>query len=264
MRLFWGVLASAALALGGCGKVAQVAVGALPAFLIGDQQEIALGQQGAAEVLQNTPVYQDPQAQRYVQGVGNSVAAVSDRPELQYSYTILVDKEPNAFALPGGYVFITTSLLHIMQNEAQLAGVLAHETGHVAARHSIALIRQAAVAQGVEAAVLGDNPSVTQSVIGNVITQLLLKGYGRDKEYDADRLGAIYASRAGYDPNQLPVFLNVLDQATGAQPGWVSLLQDHPSTADRIKALQTQIGDAHLAGAKLNATGFSQALASLR
>jgi predicted Zn-dependent protease len=264
MRLFWGVLTSALLSLGGCGKVAQVAVGALPAFLIGDQQEIAMGQEGAAEVRASTPVYRDATAQAYVQGVGSSVAAVSDRPDLRYTYTILVDKAPNAFALPGGYVFITTSLLKIMSNEAQLAGVLGHETGHVAARHSISLIREAAIAQGVEDAVLGQNPSVTRSVIANVITTLLLKGYGRDKEYDADRLGAIYTTRAGYDPNQLPTFLYQLEQATGSQPAWVSLLQDHPSTADRIKALQTQIANGHLAGPKVNATAFLQATASLR
>ncbi|MDB5097773.1 MAG: peptidase [Cyanobacteria bacterium RYN_339] len=264
MRLFWGVLASATLALSGCGAVAQVAVGALPAFLIGDAQEIELGKQGAAQVIATTPVYQDNTAQAYVQTVGTAVATVSDRPDLHYYYTILVDPEPNAFALPGGFVFITTSLLKIITNEAQLAGVLAHETGHVAARHSIQLIRQAAIAQGVEAAVLGQNAGQTQIVIGNVITQLLLKGYGRDKEYDADRLGAIYATRAGYDPNQLPTFLDLLERATGSQPGWVSLLADHPSTADRIKALVAQITNGHLAGSKEGADAFLRATAALR
>jgi predicted Zn-dependent protease len=248
----------------GCGQVIAGAIAAAPAFFISEQQEIAMGQQAAQQVVQKTPIFRDQGVQNYIQQVGTAVAVKSDRPNLQYIYTVLVDPTPNAFALPGGFIFITTSLLKLMANEAQLAGVLAHETGHVAAKHSLQLMRDAAVLQGVEVAALGTNATQTQAIAANVINSLLQNGYGRQKEYEADKLGAIYASRAGYDPNQLPTFLDVLGQATGNSPAWLTLLQDHPATPDRIAALKSLIQQQNLAGNTTNAQVFLQTTAALR
>jgi predicted Zn-dependent protease len=253
----------AAVASSGCASALQGALAAAPAFFITDQQEIALGAQAAAQVTATTPAYSDRVVQDYVQQVGSTVALKSDRPDLQYHYTVLTDATPNAFALPGGFIFITTSLLQLMTNEAQLAGVLGHETGHVAARHGIGLIREAAVAQGVEGAVLGANASQTSLLIGSVIQTLIARGYGREKEYEADKLGAIYANRTGYDPHQLPVFLNILGNATGSQPAWLAPLATHPAVPDRVKALQDQFTATPTTGTNTNPDAYLRATASL-
>jgi predicted Zn-dependent protease len=256
-------LSLTAAASTGCASALQGALAAAPAFFITDAQEIQLGAQAANQVVATTPVYQDRVVQDYVQQVGAAVALKSDRPDIQYHYTVLDDATPNAFALPGGFIFVTTSLMKLMTNEAQLAGVLGHETGHVAQRHGIGLIREAAVAQGVETAVLGANASQTQLLIGSIIQTLIARGYGREKEYEADKLGAIYANRQGYDAHQLPVFLTILGNSTGAQPAWLAPLATHPAVPDRVKALNEQFAATPTTGTNVNDQAYLRATASL-
>lgn len=267
MRAIWQTAMVAALVLGtagGCGRVVEGAIAAAPGLLVTEQQAAEMGAQAAQQVIAQTPAFPDPTTQSYVQQIGHKVAAVSDRPDLTYTYTVVSDPTPNAFALPGGYIFITTSLLQLMTSEAQLAGVLGHETGHVAAGHSLQLLREQAIAQGVEVAVLGQNSSQMQALIANILASLLQNGYGRQKEYDADQLGAIYMSRAGYDPNQLIAFLTALDNATGSAPAWTALLQDHPTTQNRIARLQSLIASQHLSGTTINGQAFMSATAAVR
>lgn len=266
MRGLWqaAVVVSVLAGAAGCGQALQGAIAAAPAFLITDQQAAAMGQQAAQQVLTQTPAYGDPNVQAYIQRVGQDMARHSDRPDLTYTYTVVVDPTPNAFALPGGYIFITTSLLKLMANEAELATVLAHETGHVAAGHSLQLMRDEAVAEGIETAVIGQNATQTETLAVSVLNTLLQAGHGRTKELEADRLGATYAARAGYDPSQMIVFLQALDAATGSTPAWLNLLQDHPTTAQRVAQLQAVIANLHLAGSLVNAEGFLQGTAALR
>lgn len=240
----------------GCGRVLAGAVTALPAFLITDQQEIALGDQAAQQVLTQMPLVPSATLQQYVNQIGQKMAAVSDRTNIPYHFYVVQATDPNAFALPGGYIFVTDSLLKLVQNEAQLAEVVGHEVGHVAAKHSVKMIREAALAQGVEVAAVGTDSGITQQ-IANVIATLVLRGFGRQEELQADQLGVTYGSKAGYDPTQLAVFLQRLDQATGGSgPAWLYPLQTHPPVDQRVQAIEQYISAQHLTGSATDAGSF--------
>ncbi|HEY9722940.1 MAG TPA: M48 family metalloprotease [Oscillatoriaceae cyanobacterium] len=248
----------------GCGRALQGAVAAAPALLpISDAQEIQIGAQAAQQVLQQTPALANASVQAYVDAVGQKVAAHSDRTNIPYHFTVIASTDLNAFSLPGGYVFITKPLLALMSNEAQLADVLGHEVGHIAAKHSVAQIREAAIAQGIETAAIGNDSGVTKAIADAVIT-LVERGYGRADELQADQLGALYGSRAGYDPNQLWQFLTALSNVTGESPPWLYPLETHPPAAERVSDLKQYITDQHLGGVTLDASAFLQATAALR
>lgn len=248
----------------GCGHALQGAVAAAPALLpISDAQEEQIGAQGAQQVLQQTPATNAPGLQAYVNQVGQKVAAHSDRPNIPYHFTVIESSDLNAFSLPGGYVFVTKPLLALMSNEAQLADVLGHEIGHIAARHSVAQIRQAAIAQGIETATIGTNSGLTKTIADAVVT-LVERGYGRADELQADQLGALYGSRSGYDPTQLETFLEKLTSVTGESPPWLYPLETHPPVTERVSDLQQYIAAHNLAGGALDASAFLQATAALR
>lgn len=224
----------------GCGRVVEGVLTAAPAFLIDDRQEVAIGLQAAREVVAQTPIYRDPKLARYVQGLGERIAATTDRTGVPWTFTVLDSEEPDAFALPGGFIFLTTGMIKRMKDEADLVGVISHEIGHVTARHSVDLIRQAALAQGVTEAVIGQDQGAT-AVIANVVTTLVLRGYGRAKELEADQLGARYAAGLGYDPHALGEMLSRLEMESGGTPAWLQPLASHPALNERLNALNTVI-----------------------
>jgi predicted Zn-dependent protease len=268
MRWYLSTVLAGVLLIGttsGCSRILQAAASAAPAFFpISDQQEEAIGQAAAAQALQANPALNNPSVQAYVQRIGAAVGAVSDRSNIPYRYTVVNSNDVNAFSLPGGYVFITVKLLKIMQNEAQLAGVLGHETGHIVAKHAIEEIRRTAVAQGIAYAAIGNGAGYDQ-LIASALYTLVQRGYGRQQELQADRLGALYGSRANYDPYALPQFLIRLEQATGgAQPAWLYPLETHPPATERSQALDTYISSNHLGtSTRLNQTQFQQAMSTL-
>jgi predicted Zn-dependent protease len=253
----------------GCGNVAEGVLTAAPAFFISDQQEIALGLQAAQQVVAEGQVYQDPALAAYVQRIGMQAAAKTDRAGLPWTFTVMQADEPDAFALPGGYVFLTTGIIRRMKDEAELAGVLSHEVGHVAERHSVELIQQAALAEGVQAAVLGQN-SGTTTLIANVVRTLVLRGYGRSKELEADRVGAQIAASNGYDANALGDMLTTLENESGGTPAWMQPLSTHPTLDERLSGLRTTIaqlgggGGTGSTGSRGDAQAFAAATASLR
>src|SRR3954469_9255079 len=157
--------------------------------LVSEQQEIQMGQEGAQQVAQEIGLINDQALQNYVQGVGAAIAAKSERPNLPWTFRVVDDPSPNAFALPGGFIFVTRGLLDLMNNEAEMAFGVGHEIGHVTARHSVQQMSQQQVAQlalGVGAVL---SPTVAQ--FGNVASQglgLLFLKYGRDDERQADDL----------------------------------------------------------------------------
>lgn len=273
MRRFFTAVAAAALIgaapVAGCGHIAQGVLTAAPAFFIDDRQEVAIGLAAAREIVTQAPIYQDARLASYVQGLGARIAAGTERPELPWTFTVLQASEPDAFALPGGYIFITTGMIQRMRDEAELAGVIAHEIGHVASRHSVELIQQAALAEGLTAAVVGDSPGAT-ALLANVVTTLVLRGYGRAKELEADQLGARYAVANGFDPTALGDMLTRLDAEGGGAPGWLQPLSTHPTLTERLTGLNSVI--ASLGGGGGGGTGwsrgdsqaFAQATASLR
>ena len=185
--------------------------------LMSEKEEIELGKQVNEETLKQYSLYNDLELQNYVQYVGKKVAAKSHRSNLEYSFTVVDSPEVNAFALPGGYIYITRGLMGYLNSEAELAAVLGHEIGHVTARHAV---RQHSATQltGIGAAIgsiIGEAfiPGISsaggQELVG-IAGTAMLSGYGRDHELEADRLGAEYLARSGYDPDAMLEVIGVL------------------------------------------------------
>jgi len=178
--------------------------------LISEEQEISLGRQANTRILKETPVYADPKLGKLVQQVGEELASHSHRPELFYHFTVLDSTAINAFALPGGYIYITRGLLAYLNSEAELAAVLGHEIGHVTARHSVRQQSTAAVT-GILGAVVSASTGVQGvDTLTDMAGTAIVRGYGRDHELEADRLGAEYLAKSGYDPNAMLEVVGIL------------------------------------------------------
>jgi predicted Zn-dependent protease len=177
--------------------------------LMSESAELKKGRELHAEMLQQNPIYQDLELQAYVEKVGQKMAAVSHRPELDYVFTIIDSPDINAFALPGGFVYVNRGLLTYLNSEAQLAAVLGHEIGHVTARHAV---RQQTAARSANAASIAliFATGVDLRETTSLISGALISGYGRDMELEADSLGAEYLSKAGYDPLAMVQVIEVL------------------------------------------------------
>lgn len=211
--------------------------------LFSTQQEVRMGEEFAREVERQERLLPDVQIQSYVDQIGQRIAAVSDRPDIKYHFKV-IDKpgQVNAFSLPGGYVYLYSGLLKRVESEAELAGVLAHEIGHVAARHATErLTLMYGYRLGVSL-LLGENPSEIAKLVSNLFGVGGLLAYSRRDEYEADRLGVRYASSAGYDPHGLLSFLKKLKEMEKREPSLLEqLLSTHPPTTERIKRVQEQI-----------------------
>lgn len=175
-----------------------------------EEQEIALGRKNHALVLKQYDVYENKALQAYVQKIGNKVAQKSHRSNLIYRFTVLDSPEVNAFALPGGYIYITRGLMSYLNSEAELAAVLGHETGHVTARHAVRQ-HSAATATDIIGTILATAAGVQGAgdVLG-VLGTAIIRGYGREHELESDRLGAEYLARSGYDPQAMFKVIRVL------------------------------------------------------
>lgn len=240
-----GLLLSSALL-----AASPAAAGWLP-NLMSAEDEARIGAQEAPKVTQEFGgEYDDPELTKYVSSVGQLLASASNEPG-KYTFTILDSPIVNAFALPGGYVFITRGLLALADNEAELAGVLAHEIGHVTAHHAAQRYSQSIFAQlglGILGAVTGSD---FLSQVGGAVAQLALRSYSREQELESDMLGVATMSRAGFDPHAMSTFLAKLQandrlQAelsgnAGAADGF-NLLSTHPRTADRVEQAVQQAG----------------------
>src|SRR5262249_3423880 len=225
--------------------------------LVSDEQEKQLGDQVKKELdKQGTKYVQDPEVVSYVQGVAKKIfgSANKDRPGVDWHVYVIDDpKQVNAFATPGGNLFVYTGLLMAADNEAELAGVWGHESGHVVARHSA---RQMVDAMGLETVIgmaLGNNPNQLAQVAATLAAKGALLSYSREDETAADEYGARYASAAGYDPKGLITFFQKLQKMEGEVPAFSKYLSDHPATADRISHLQQYIAEKKLGGTDLGA-----------
>jgi len=212
--------------------------------LVSEAQEIEMGRQGSADVIAGFGLHPDAGLQSYVNGIGQAVAARTERPELAWEFHVIDDAAVNAFALPGGYIFVTRGLLTHMVNEAELASVLGHEAGHVAARHSVQQIsRQQIASLGLG---LGSvlSPVVAQygQVVGAGLGLLFLK-YSRDDERQADELGFRYALATGYDTREMIHTFEMLQEdaklsGVGRLPEWQST---HPDPGNRIGDVRAMV-----------------------
>ena len=212
--------------------------------LISEAQEVAMGRQAEPQVLASFGEYPDEEWQTYVNGLGQQLAAASERPHLPWAFHILDDPLVNAFAYPGGYIYVTRGILSHFNSEAELVSVLGHEIGHVTARHSVEKMRQQQLAQlglGVAAAASEDfRPYAGYAAAG---LQVLFLKFSRDDERQSDDLGLRYMTRAGYDPEEMPnvfrTFDRMQDASGGGQvPDWQST---HPNPADRVGRIEAQI-----------------------
>src|SRR4051812_5085281 len=228
-----------------CACVRNPATGKMQLDLVSHDQEVQMGQEAKKQTEQTIGVYKENDAlAKMVESVGKQVAAVSTEPQDPFSYEIADDSSVNAFALPGGPVFITRGLLGYLNSEAELAAVLGHETGHVVAHHSANQMSKAQIAQlglGIGSIISPTVGSLAQ-VAGAGLQVLFLK-YSRDDETQADELGFRFMTKAGYDPHEMiPLFvmLDGVSNAAGAgkTPEW---LETHPNPGNRKAATENRL-----------------------
>jgi predicted Zn-dependent protease len=205
-------------------------------MLFSDQDEIEMGKQGNEAVLVQFGTYDDHSLQSYIDYVGQQIAEVSHRNDLPYHYTVVDSAVLNAFALPGGYVFITRGLLAYLNNEAQLASVLGHETGHIAARHGVKKYQKAIGAQLILVGVAVATESQGLALGTNLLLNAILQGYSRKDERQADELGVLYMYRASYNPLEMAKFFSILKRIEEHSPNVIEqLFASHPPTPDRVE-----------------------------
>jgi predicted Zn-dependent protease len=204
-----------------------------------DEQERRLGHGAASVLLGAAPLYGDDEVQRYVNRVGMWLVQHTERANLDWRFAVLDSASTNAFAAPGGYVFVTRGLLAIARDEAEFAGVLAHEIGHVLARHHLqAMTAQERFKFVAEIALNAtDTNGVVSDVLLGVTREVYAKGLEQDDEFAADRLGVVIAARAGYDPYGLTQLLRTIAAASADAQITGFFLSTHPPTAQRIERL---------------------------
>ncbi len=206
-------------------------------MLMSESQEIQLGAQSDQQVIQTYGLYPDAKLSAYVEQMGQKLARLSQRPNLKFHFRLLDSPVVNAFAIPGGYVYITRGILAYLNNEAELAGVMGHEIGHVAARHSAKQYSKAQLAQlGLGLAYVFSEDFRKYAGLANFGTQMLFLKFSRDYERQADALGVEYSTKAGYNALQMAEFFKTLDRMVpsgqGALPYW---LATHPNPKERIQ-----------------------------
>ncbi len=204
-------------------------------ILIPTETEVALGKDIVKDVESTEKVLNNAQVQSYVRAVGDKVAKVCDRKDVKYTFKVLDNEEINAFACPGGFIYIYKGLMKKMDNEAQLAAVLAHEVGHVVARHSVKRLQAIYGYSIVMEVALGNKMSNTARQMIDAATGVVLLGYGRENEYQADEYGILYAKKAGYNPKGMIQVFEKFKQMEGQPPNtFEKLLMSHPPATDRI------------------------------
>ena len=258
------IIPAAAIAVKGAGKAAEAS------RPITDSEEYYVGRAVAAQILGKYKLDQNPKLTQYVNEVGQTVARKSSRPDpfKGYHFAVLDTQELNAFACPGGIIFITRGLIQTCQNEDQLAAVLAHEVGHVANKDGINSISQARWTQvftsmGTEAAkqyggVAGNLVGLFEGSIDDVFKTIVVNGYSRQAEETADAAALTELTRAGYDPAAMVVLLTTMEaKSKGASGG---IITTHPPTSERLAKVKASVGQspAESKGEKIRTERFKK------
>jgi predicted Zn-dependent protease len=208
---------------------------------ISEPQEITLGEGIASNLLGAAPLLDNPAVQRYVNRVGRWLALQTERPDLPWQFGVLDDNDVNAFAAPGGYVFITKGLLSNMNSEAELAGVLAHEISHVLRKHHLQALKKGARTELLSSLANdtikqnGGDPRLEKLVSAG--TDIYARGLDKQDEFEADRMGIVIAARGGYDPYGLPAVLQTLQSLNPSDSKLALMFKTHPALADRLNLL---------------------------
>ena len=204
--------------------------------IVSTAEEVQMGEGFSQEVAKEFEIYDNAEVAAYVDGVGQRIVKVSDRQDIDYHFAVINKDELNAFALPGGYIYIYTGLMKVLDDESQLAGVMAHEIGHVTARHATERLTTMYGYQLLTSLVLGEDPNFYANLVSNIFATGGFLAYSRSNEYEADRLGATYARAAGYDPRGMTELLGKLKSTGQREPSKLEeLLATHPPTSNRIE-----------------------------
>jgi predicted Zn-dependent protease len=209
------------------------------------EEEIQLGREITGNLLGAAPLVNDEALQNYVNQVGRWVASQSERADLPWRFGVIESEAINAFAAPGGYIVLTKGLYRKLENEAQLAGVLAHEIGHVVRKHHLKVIqKQQLLSMG--AGLLGEKVSKGNQTLDKVIgngAEIMARGLDKNAEYEADRDGVTLATRAGYDSYGLPEVLQSISASSNSEGGLTLLYKTHPHPDERLAKLGDAIGN---------------------
>ena len=230
------------------------ATGRRQVILVSEAQEIAMGKQADAEVASAIGLYPDDAVQAYVSRIGQALAAETERPSLPWTFRVVDDASVNAFALPGGFNYVTRGLMTHLNSEAELAGVIGHEIGHVTARHTASQIsKQQLATLGLVAGMIVEPELARFGDLAQAGMGLLFLRFGRDAEREADDLGLRYMTREGYAPGKMVEVFSVLEAAStasgqGRLPGWLST---HPAPEDRARRIQAAIQAQGLTGTRV-------------
>ena len=205
-----------------------------------ENEEIAIGQDVAARLLGAAPLLADARTQQYVNRVGRWLALQSERPDLPWRFGVLDAPQVNAFAMPGGTIFITRGLLSKMTSEAELAGVLSHEIVHVVRKHHLKAMQKGALAHlSAETAASAWNTvgSEARAKLVSFGTEMYSRGLDKGDELEADRLGVVIAARGGYDAYGLPAVLQTLQAMSASDSALAMMFKTHPAPGERLDAL---------------------------
>jgi predicted Zn-dependent protease len=243
------------LLLAVCGCAVNPATGETQFSLFPKEQEITMGREAADEVAKTIGIYQHGNLGQFVTDLGTRLAATSERKDLPWTFNVVDDPTVNAFALPGGYIFVTRGILAYLENEAQLASAIGHEIGHVTAKHAMTRLSKAQIAQlGIG---LGGLVSPSIASVGSAGLGVLFLKFSREDENQADELGIRYALRADYDVRQMPGVFAILKRVSEAGggdrlPSWLST---HPDPDERIQNTSKRIATLDLSKASGGADG---------
>jgi len=243
MKRIYAYLVFISLFLVACGIVRTSPFGDKAFILIPTPQEVSIGRQAASQIEKKVKLCKDPVINEYVEFIGKKIAAVSDRHDIIYHFKVIESDELNAFALPGGWVYIYTGLLRHLRNEAELAFVLGHEVGHIVGRHAV---RRLQFIYGIDFILSltfrGKELSPAEKEFLNLLLNVVVAGYSRKEELEADAMGAYYTGKAGWNPVASVETIKLLYSLMKFKPSGVTeLFMDHPTNRKRGKNLNRWI-----------------------
>ncbi|MGH8677366.1 MAG: M48 family metalloprotease [Burkholderiales bacterium] len=223
----------------------DAALPSIPPFgSVPERDEIKIGQRISGSLLGAAPLVDDAQLQQYVNRVGRWIALQSERPDLPWTFGVIDSTDLNAFAAPGGYILVTKGLYAILNDEAELAGVLAHEVAHVVQKHHLKVMQQSqliGVGSDLLAKQLGRDDERVKSLIGSG-AEIMARGLDKSAEFEADRMGVVLATRAGYDSFGLPAVLQEIGHVAAADSSVALLFKTHPHPDERLAKLGEAMG----------------------
>jgi predicted Zn-dependent protease len=248
--------------LAGCAR--NPATGHNELMLVSESQEIQMGQQYDSQVVATIGLYPDPALQSYVQALGTRLAATSERPKLPWTFRVVDDPAVNAFAVPGGFVYVTRGILAHMTNEAQLATVIGHEIGHVTARHTAAQMSKEQLAGlGLVVGSLASQRIAQYAGAASQALSVLFLKFSRDNENQADELGVRYSSRANFDSREMANVMRLLDKLSGESGGRLpEWLATHPNPGNRLEHINSMVSkmQTDFTGSTVNREGYERRL----